>query len=47
MRLTFLIPFLFLLSCSDKRETTFPQEKDIAESIYAAGYLKSKHQYDV
>lgn len=47
MRLTFFISFIFFLSCGDKRETTFPQEKDITESIYAAGYLKSKHQYDV
>ena len=45
-----LIPFLFIsffISCSDKIETIKPIEKNISESIYASGIIKSKDQYSV
>lgn len=42
----FLIIYI-LTSCSDKIETTFPEELPITESIYASGYVKSKNQYEV
>ena len=39
--------FFFLFSCkSDKTEKVFPITKNISESIYASGTIKSKNQYD-
>ncbi|GEO22058.1 efflux RND transporter periplasmic adaptor subunit [Cyclobacterium qasimii] len=36
-----------LLSCSSENESITPQIKDITESVYASGFIKSKNQYEV
>lgn len=43
-----LFTFLFLfLSCSPDKETIMPEVKDITESVYASGTVKSDQQYEV
>lgn len=41
----FLLTFIFLIGCKQKQETIKPVFKDITESVYASGILKSKNQY--
>jgi multidrug efflux pump subunit AcrA (membrane-fusion protein) len=46
------ISIIFVLSmlafaCSADKETTFPTNESITESVYASGYIKSKNQYAV
>ncbi|MEP7322122.1 MAG: efflux RND transporter periplasmic adaptor subunit [Saprospiraceae bacterium] len=36
-----------LLSCNNKKETITPILKNITESVYASGIIKSKNQYEV
>jgi len=43
----FLIITLFLLSCKNKKETVTPEIKNITESVYASGIIKSKNQYEI
>lgn len=38
---------IFLIACTDKKESTTPFVQDITESIYAAGIIKSENQYSV
>jgi HlyD family secretion protein len=42
----FSISIIFI-ECKNKSETTYPIRKNIVESVYAAGVVKSKNQYDV
>jgi len=35
------------MSCSNNREQTTPEIKNITESVYASGFIKSKNQYKV
>ncbi len=41
------IVFSILISCEKKPETILPEIKNITESIYASGFIKSKNQYEV
>ena len=36
---------IFLISCKNKQETSFPTVGPITESIYASGVLKTSDQY--
>lgn len=46
--ITFLFAtILFLNSCSKKEDFITPEVKDITESVYASGIIKSKNQYEV
>ena len=38
---------VLLTSCKDKKESTTPEIKNITESVYSSGYIKSKNQYEV
>jgi len=38
---------LIMISCKDKKETITPEIKNITESVYASGIIKSKRQYEV
>jgi len=38
---------LLLFSCKNKKESISPEIKDISESVYASGIVKSKNQYEV
>ncbi|HTO17457.1 MAG TPA: efflux RND transporter periplasmic adaptor subunit [Edaphocola sp.] len=38
---------LISISCKDKKETITPETKNITESVYASGIIKSKRQYEV
>lgn len=38
---------LLIFSCSNKPETISPAIKNITESVYASGFIKSKNQYEV
>jgi multidrug efflux pump subunit AcrA (membrane-fusion protein) len=38
---------LALSSCKNKIESTTPEIKNITESVYSSGYIKSKNQYEV
>lgn len=42
-----ILSFTILLSCGKKQETTSPILEKITESVYASGYVKSNHQYQV
>ncbi|HRI01885.1 MAG TPA: efflux RND transporter periplasmic adaptor subunit [Saprospiraceae bacterium] len=42
-----LVCFFLFLSCQKKEETVSPERKNITESIYASGIVKSKNQYEV
>ncbi len=42
-----LLVFLLLLSCNNKEESITPEIKNITESVYASGIIKSKNQYEV
>ena len=43
-----LLVFTALMpSCGNKKESITPQIKDITESVYASGLIKSKNQYEV
>lgn len=44
--LVFLISF-FLFACNNKKEVIFPEIKNITESVYASGFIKTKNQYEV
>jgi HlyD family secretion protein len=48
-RITFImfIMILIFLSCNGKKETITPEVKNISESVYASGIVKSKNQYEV
>jgi HlyD family secretion protein len=46
-RIAQLYCLLLLVSCNEKTETTQPVFQGITESVYAAGKVKSKDQYDV
>ena len=37
----------FVLSCSKKTPSITPEVKNITESVYASGFIKSKNQYDI
>lgn len=39
--------FLFMTSCSDKKNETHPQLKDITEMVFAPGILEASDQYDL
>ncbi|MGZ5281782.1 MAG: efflux RND transporter periplasmic adaptor subunit [Bacteroidia bacterium] len=39
--------FLFFFSCNNKKEAISPEIKDISESVYASGILKTVNQYEV
>ena len=43
----FSILFLLLLSCNQKDASITPEIRDITESVYASGFVKSKDQYEV
>lgn len=43
----FILVFPFITSCNNKKETISPQQKNITESVYASGIVKSKNQYEV
>ncbi|MCI2230050.1 efflux RND transporter periplasmic adaptor subunit [Polaribacter sp. MSW13] len=43
----YAILIVFSLSCTHKKETITPEVKNITESVYASGFIKSKNQYDV
>lgn len=45
--LLFLAICFFLNSCKTKTETITPEIKNITESVYASGIIKSKNQYEV
>lgn len=49
MKLSFRYLLIIILwtSCSPKQEQTTPEIKDITESVYASGIVKSAHQYKV
>lgn len=42
-----LYSMAFLISCSPHRERVQPTIENITESVYAAGLVKSKNQYEV
>ncbi|NVK10098.1 MAG: efflux RND transporter periplasmic adaptor subunit [Tenacibaculum sp.] len=42
-----LIFSLTLYSCTNKKESTTPETKNITESVYATGFIKAKNQYEV
>ncbi|ARV16743.1 efflux RND transporter periplasmic adaptor subunit [Polaribacter sp. SA4-12] len=42
-----LILFLTLTSCNKKSKSITPEIKNITESVYASGFIKSKNQYEV
>lgn len=42
-----LILFLTLSSCTNKSDSITPEIKNITESVYASGFIKSKNQYEV
>lgn len=39
--------FFLLLSCNQKDASVTPEIRDITESVYASGFVKSKNQYEV
>lgn len=43
----FLVLISLALSCTNKKETINPEVKNISESVYASGFIKSKNQYEV
>lgn len=43
----FTVFILCLLSCNSRRETTTPEIKNISESVYSTGFIKSVNQYEV
>ena len=43
----FSVVIALLLSCNNKKEFITPEVKNITESVYASGILKSKNQYEV
>jgi HlyD family secretion protein len=45
--LPILIISLLILACGKKQEVISPEKKNISESVYASGFVKSKHQYEV
>lgn len=42
-----LINMALLISCGDEQERVQPTIENITESVYAAGFVKSKNQYEV
>ena len=42
-----ILSLTLLLACGKKQETTSPILEKITESVYASGYVKSNHQYQV
>ncbi len=42
-----MIGFFLILSCIRHVETIQPEVKNITESVYASGFIKSKNQYEV
>lgn len=47
LKIIVLITTVVINGCTGKTETTYPVRKDITESVYAAGVVKSKNQYEV
>ncbi|MEI6817079.1 MAG: efflux RND transporter periplasmic adaptor subunit [Bacteroidota bacterium] len=51
MKLKIILPILVVLfvfvACGRKKQTVMPTNKDITESVYATGIIKSKDQYEV
>lgn len=45
--LTSIIGFLFLVSCSEKKNETKPQRKNITEMVFASGMLEADNQYNL
>lgn len=45
--LSIFLLLLFSVSCSRKRQAISPERRDITESVYASGMVKSQHQYEV
>lgn len=46
--LFFLIVFsLSIFSCTSKKEPITPETKNITESVYSTGFIKTKNQYEV
>jgi len=39
--------FLFMISCTDKKNETHPQRKDITEMVFAPGILEASDQYNL
>ncbi len=42
-----IIISILLFSCSKEKKSITPELKDITESVYASGFVKSKNQYEV
>jgi HlyD family secretion protein len=47
LRFSLLFPLLFFISCGNKVEQTKPVVENITESVYAAGVINAKNQYQV
>jgi HlyD family secretion protein len=45
--LPFFLVISTLTSCTNKKETISPEIKNITESVYASGFIKSQQQYEV
>ncbi len=43
----FTVFIICLLSCNSKKETITPEIKNISESVYSTGFIKSVNQYEV
>ena len=43
----FSVLIILMFSCSDKKDVLTPETKDITESVYASGFVKTKNQYEV
>jgi multidrug efflux pump subunit AcrA (membrane-fusion protein) len=47
LKIFVVLSAIVINGCAGKTETTYPEKKDITESVYAAGFIKSKNQYEV
>lgn len=47
MKQTFLFSLIFIAGCRPDQETIRPVVRDITESVYASGVIKSENQYQV
>lgn len=41
------VSLLLMISCKNKKEIISPETKNITESVYASGFIKTKNQYEV